>query len=156
MASRNNRRSPHAPLRRGPSIPGYVGEAGDDDHEHDPTDEDRTTAERVARRYLMSIEKAPSKDSMTFVLMGTVTAERVRDLLRENGVAVTAVEFVADPWPHMVQFVAYGPDGRRLPGSVTFEVHFIANTIGLTATVAVEPEGGAEDDDDGMPPAREA
>ena len=140
-------RSPHAPANPGPSIPLYLGEAGDDEHE---TENDRAAAERVAGRYLMSSE-LPKRD-MTFVVSGTVWAEYVRDLLRENGVDVTKVEFVADPWPHRVLFVADGPDGRLLPGSVSFEAHSIANTIGLTATVAMEPEDVLADDGDGIPP----
>lgn len=104
---------------------------------------------------MVSNEKAPPQDSMTFALSGTVTAERVGDLLRANGFAVAAVEFVADPWPHRILFVADGAAGRLLPGSVNFEAHSIANTIGLTATIRMEPEDVLADDDDGMPP-REA
>jgi hypothetical protein len=140
-------RSPHAPGNPGPSIPLYLGEAGDDE---DESEKDRA-ADRVAGRYLMSSE-LPKRD-MTFVVGGTVWAEYVRDLLRENGVDVTQVEFVADPWPHRVLFVAQRPDGRLLPGSVSFEAHSISNTIGMTATVAMEPEDVLADDDDGMPPS---
>jgi hypothetical protein len=99
----------------------------------------------------MSSEQ-PKRD-MGFACSGIVTAEYVRDLLRENGIPVTEVEFVADPWPHRVLFVAKSPDGRLLPGSVTFEAHSIANTIGMTATVAMEPEDVLADGDDGMPPS---
>jgi hypothetical protein len=128
----------------------YVGEARLDDEEYEAAF-DATTA-RVARRCAMTLD--PSKRDMTFVVGGTITSERVRDVLRANGVEAIEIAFVADPWPHVVLWTGTTLGGD-IRGTLTFQVEFNDDTVGLTATIKAEPWDDLADDDDGMPPIDE-
>lgn len=127
----------------------YVGEAGLDDEECEAAFD--ATTERVARRYAMTLD--PSMRDMTFVVGSTITSERVRDVLRANGVEAIEIAFVADPWPHVVLWTGTTLVGD-IRGTLSFQAEFNDDTVGLAATIKAEPWDDLADDD-GMPPIDE-
>lgn len=74
------------------------------------------------------------------VLVGSIMAAEVLDVLRGRGLPIASVEFVSDPWDHVVEWVGRNDRGIAVVrGTVVVRCRWTADQIDVVFSVS-EPE----------------